>query len=1185
MKRRFSYLLLGAVAFVSLGLFTSCKDYDNSEEVRLELMAADAELRQQIADMQDALGKINSCTCNFIENGQLTEQGKAAIYSYLNELGYVTWTIGPDGYWYKNGVKTEFFSRGADGQNGIADKWTIGDDGYWYLNGDKTNYKAIGKDGVNGTNGTNGTNGKDADVWTIGDDGYWYKNGVKTDNKAIGKDGKDGQDGVNTGDSWTIGDDGYWYKNGEKTDKKAVGTDGKDGQNGQDGAAWTIGEDGFWYLNGEKTTYKAIGQDGKDGKDGKNGTNGKDGKDGKNGTNADVWTIGTDGFWYKNGVKTEYKAIGEDGQDGTGSADKWTIGTDGYWYLNGTKTEYKAIGQDGSNGADGATWTIGTDGYWYKNGEKTEYKAIGQDGTADQWTIGTDGYWYLNGTKTEYKAIGTDGSNGVDGATWTIGTDGYWYKNGTKTEYLAQGPAGPAGADGQDGKTPGIDDEYYWTMDGVRILVNGQPVKAIGQDGTNGTNGTDWSDDQIREKVLQIIKEAFGVEDDPLTQDELEKIINEVINLHPTIVHLQQIHNDIVNTYTTLGYTSLPDYMEKVDAQVKQNKADIATIKEDIEKLKERVEKLEKAEKKFISSIVINEAWNPIYGRFNLPFDLRSNLLFGYYGKSAIKGEFPSAVSDGFYANTVYSLSDEDYNMINPSDIYEYKSGDILVEDGEDGKFLNLGKLYLTVNPTKIDYSGTEFTLENSAKKASDAILSPLKPSTHKITFGYTRAAIESEAQNGFYETEVKFAKADVLKNTLDINMDGLKAEAKELIKSLKSTTVDVNIHTGKVSITRGEAFNVSQLVQVLYNSVRDVTDAYAVKATWNDDVAGERSVYSQYGIGAAAIPAFGGYSSFKDFNYVTVPGYEQAWAIIDKVAGAVKTNIKKAWPDFSDLKMPTIEYVTFTPSTDPSKWAINVTIKYKAESGYIYTPGEDGYLWVYDSHNTLVGRIPFGKVTKEGDDVILTVYNYQKDLSAEFNNLLAAVQEAYGDVNETYDDLKDLMADVNALLVDVNKIEGKIENGTDKAAKMLQNWLASANSRIVNFVNSANYRLQPILVANTDKGSFLCSSAKNYATGISSSTYFVLTNYFGEIIAPALKKHLACTNVFKGTASAQGGDAACKSALEAVNKGDLNKVLPGSTIFVSASGFQAGYVYELALSCLDYEGYQSTRKVYVTVK
>ena len=47
-------------------------------------------------------------------------------------------------------------------------------------------------------------------------------------------------------------------------------------------------------------------------------TNGKDGKDGQNGGagSSSVWTIGDDGFWYKDGVKTETKAVGTDGENG-----------------------------------------------------------------------------------------------------------------------------------------------------------------------------------------------------------------------------------------------------------------------------------------------------------------------------------------------------------------------------------------------------------------------------------------------------------------------------------------------------------------------------------------------------------------------------------------------------------------------------------------------------------------------------------------------------------------------------------------------------------------------------------------------------------------------------------------------------------------------------------------------------
>lgn len=40
------------------------------------------------------------------------------------------------------------------------------------------------------------------------------------------------------------------------------------------------------------------------------------GEPGDNGNDADIWTIGDDGYWYKNGIKTDHKAVGEDGEDG-----------------------------------------------------------------------------------------------------------------------------------------------------------------------------------------------------------------------------------------------------------------------------------------------------------------------------------------------------------------------------------------------------------------------------------------------------------------------------------------------------------------------------------------------------------------------------------------------------------------------------------------------------------------------------------------------------------------------------------------------------------------------------------------------------------------------------------------------------------------------------------------------------
>ena len=71
---------------------------------------------------------------------------------------------------------------------------------------------------------------------------------------------------------------------------------------------------------------------------------------GKNGADADVWTIGEkDGYWYKNGVKTEYKAVGVDGAPGAAgpAGGEGTPGENGKYYVPNKETGCFDIYQDG----------------------------------------------------------------------------------------------------------------------------------------------------------------------------------------------------------------------------------------------------------------------------------------------------------------------------------------------------------------------------------------------------------------------------------------------------------------------------------------------------------------------------------------------------------------------------------------------------------------------------------------------------------------------------------------------------------------------------------------------------------------------------------------------------------------------------------------------------------------------
>ncbi|MDR1917431.1 MAG: hypothetical protein LBQ05_00395 [Christensenellaceae bacterium] len=87
------------------------------------------------------------------------------------------------------------------------------------------------------------------------------------------------------------------------------------------------------------------------------------GTDGTNGTSGDIYTIGDDGYWYKNGVITGTKAEGEDGADG--STQNLMVDSNGKWILNGDATPYDAKGQSayeiyvsrtGDNTLDESAW-------------------------------------------------------------------------------------------------------------------------------------------------------------------------------------------------------------------------------------------------------------------------------------------------------------------------------------------------------------------------------------------------------------------------------------------------------------------------------------------------------------------------------------------------------------------------------------------------------------------------------------------------------------------------------------------------------------------------------------------------------------------------------------------------------------------------------------------------------------
>ena len=94
------------------------------------------------------------------------------------------------------------------------------------------------------------------------------------------------------------------------------------------------------------------------------------GKDGQ--SNAPTIEIGSDGYWYINGTKTDYKASGEKGEQGE-KGDKGDSGEQG------------EKGSDGINGSNGVNGSDGKDGVNGKSAYEIYKEKYGYEGTEEQW--------------------------------------------------------------------------------------------------------------------------------------------------------------------------------------------------------------------------------------------------------------------------------------------------------------------------------------------------------------------------------------------------------------------------------------------------------------------------------------------------------------------------------------------------------------------------------------------------------------------------------------------------------------------------------------------------------------------------------------------------------------------------------------------------------------------------------
>jgi hypothetical protein len=338
--------------------------------------------------------------------------------------------------------------------------------------------------------------------------------------------------------------------------------------------------------------------------------------------------------------------------------------------------------------------------------------------------------------------------------------------------------------------------------------------------------------------------------------------------------------------------------------------------------------------------------------------------------------------------------------------------------------------------------------------------------------------------------------------------------------------------------------------------------DANGVKVSWTDELCDEEhSVYSQYGVAVTAVKplsfAFG-----SDFAYTQVPGLDRIESFIGKVTDKTKAAINKV-NKITEIELVEIKEIK-VPST-PENQTITVDV-------VVNIPSQE----VKDAFGNVIGT------SEEYTDTIETVVSIQEVVNTLYGDLAGS----FKDVNDMLKNLQGMMDQINDVLQTAKNLQASANNFADKLQVKLVNFLNIFNDKFCAAINSTNKILRPILFVETEDGFHKLSQAKNNPTVITGTELtFVPTSYSMEYIAPAYKKLVGVTNVFKGSASAQAGDDDCLAALNNVNgqKG-VAEVLAGDTYEVEAT-FEAGYVYEVVYTAVDFYGKVDAKKFYVTVK
>lgn len=650
-----------------------------------------------------------------------------------------------------------------------------------------------------------------------------------------------------------------------------------------------------------------------------------------------------------------------------------------------------------------------------------------------------------------------------------------------------------------------------------------------------------------------------------------------------------ELQNSIDQINTTIGDMQKDiENLQKEDEAIKERLTNlensVKALTDRVDAIETNVSKIFNALDKQVTGIIVQGAYSPVFGIGMLPIDAKTNILAAYVGKSTKAIEFP-AMDATNYVNQSDFWTNEEAEIVDFSDVYAIGANQVLLSDADD----NAGKIYLTVNPSQVDFEGKIISLENSQGKAAPIALSPLKKSDYRLAFGWTRGA-----QNGFYEADAKISMENIQDAKARIDMGALKDAA-------------VNLYRNHNKASLKEA------VQTVISQNGDILDAQAAKATYDgldaDGNIEEKTTFSEYSVATTIVTPLS-YNTLKGWNPTSIPGINKVESTISKFID--KVNIKVNLGFNKKIEVPTtIKEIKIIDLDENLKAKFKMTFVVKIDTTLSKEPTPDHPDWeqITASVPVQVEANPDGTcIIKDQDgnvlDYSITLPNYSiddkvtatlnpfrlwvtreftVDFTDEIQQLYDGLQQPMKDVNTMLRDLQTFMDDIQPMLDNISNLDaninGQIENAKNDIKNEIISYIDKFEKKILSYASYVNQALQPVLLYKSVNGLNRVSTIQKGASKMTGTVALVPTSFNAELLSPAFKKYVVCT----GAWDANGNfDAAAAKAANADSANEnFAKVIDGQERLVTFTG-KAGYKYRIVYQALDYHGMIASNRYYV---